>query len=437
MIANPRGTIASAARILIRTFFERLYGESAAHWLNADRLQFYSIGALISYAAAAAIYLFQAVWMPHEYISPLAIDFLPFWSASHLALQGHAVDAYNFAVLGKIESAAVGHPTGILLWLYPPSFLLFVYPFALLPWKIAATIFLGCTYVVFVKSIHVIVGRKEALLVAMAFPGTALVVVAGQNGLLTASLVAFGLALLGRRPVLAGICFGVLCVKPQLAVLVPLALLCSRSWRALAALAVTALSMLAVSVAIFGADTLAAFVHNMGTVAGYVETGRAALYRIPSGYSLVKLMHLPTTLANAVQAVSALSAAAAVCYAWSRPASHPLRAATLVCASLMVSPYLYDYDLAWLGVFIASYTKHGMERGWRPWHREWLIVLWLMPWFGVLVVSHIHVQVMPLMLALTLGMTLQRIAAERRKPADLSPTEWNGSIGAREAGANN
>jgi hypothetical protein len=188
------------------------------HWLNASRLRFYSMSAMICYVLLFAIYLYQAVWHPKQYINPLALDFLPFWSASHLALQGHAVDAYNFAVLEKIESGAISHQVGILPWLYPPTFFLFVYPLALLPWKVAAVAFLGCTYVLFAKAIHSIIPRREALFVSLAFPGAALVAASGQNGLLTASIAALGLAVLPRRPVVAGICFG-LCSSRHLGAL--------------------------------------------------------------------------------------------------------------------------------------------------------------------------------------------------------------------------
>jgi hypothetical protein len=396
----------------VRRLMARL--ETPGHWLNAGRLQFYSKGALICYAAWIAIYFYKAVWLRHEYINPLALDFLPFWSSSYLALHGHAVDAYNLSILEKIESNAISHPVGILPWLYPPSYLLFVYPFALLPWRIAAAAFLFGTYALFVKAMHSIVRRREAILVAVAFPGAALVMAAGQNGLLTASLAALGLVLLPRRPVAAGVFFGLLCMKPQLAVLFPFALACSGSWRALASLALTAGSMLAVSVIAFGTDTLAAFIHNMGMAAGYVEAGQAALARIPTVFSLVTFAGAPTGFAYAGQAASAIFSAAAVFHAWRAESSYPLRAATLACASLMVSPYLYDYDLAWYGVIIAWYCKHVIDHGWRTGEREWLVLLWMMPFAGVLLVKHAHFQFMPLVSAFTLGMLARRIAVERR-----------------------
>ena len=419
----------------VTTFVERLRCERAQHWLTADRLRLYSVGSLICFVLFVSIYLVRVMWASHEYLTPLAVDFVPFWSASQLALHGHAVDAYNFAVLHEVETAALSHPAGILLWLYPPSFLLVVYPFALLPWKIAATIFLGVTYLMFIKAMHCIVDRKETMMVAAAFPGAILVVLAGQNGLLTASLVAFGLVALPRRPVLAGVCFGIVCVKPQLAVLLPFALLCSRSWRALGTLGFTALAMLGIAVAVFGVETLWAFLRSMGTAAQYVESSRAAMHRIPSAYSFIKMMHGPTMLANAAQAVSMAVAAAAVWYAWSRNASHTLRAATLVCASLMVSPYLYDYDLTWLGVFIAWYVKHSMKHGWRPWQREWLIVLWLLPFAGIFIVGKLHFQFMPLAIAMTLGMVVHRIALERRAARQQQLPACDPSVGVHVAGA--
>lgn len=388
------------------------------HWLNRERLQFYATGVLVCYVMLVLIYLYRAVWRPHEYISPVAIDFLPFWSSSYLALHGHAVDAYNLNVLAKVEVDALSHPVGILPWLYPPTFLLFVYPLALLPWKIAAVVFLGGTYALFIRAIHAIVPCRQAIVIALAFPGAALVAVSGQNGLLTASLAALGLLLLRRRPVMAGICFGLLCMKPHLAVLVPLALICSHSWRALASLALTAVSTLALAVLAFGTETLVAFLHNAGMAAGYVESGRAALARVPTMFAMAKLAHAPSTLAYAAQGVSALFAAATVCYAWCRETSYPLRAATLTCATLMVSPYLFDYDLAWYGVLIAWYCKHAMDSGWKRGEREWLIVLWLAPLAGLLVIMQVNLkfQFMPLISAITLWMLVRRIALGRREP---------------------
>lgn len=388
-----------------------------SHWLSGQRLWIYPIAALIYYLGVALAYVYHLVWLKDPQLSVLAVDYLPFWSASHLALQGHAVDAYNFGILKPVEEYAAGRPVGVLPWLYPPTFLLFVYPLALLPFTLSAPIFLFGTLALFVKVVRTIVPHPRTALVAIAFPGSALVVTAGQNGLLTASLVGLGLVLLRRRPILAGLCFALVAVKPQLCVLIPLALLASRSWRALGAMIAGVAISLALSILAFGSETLVAFVHNMGLANSFIESGRALLFRVPTPFAALKLLHAPTPVAGAVQAVSALCAAATVCYAWGRPSAFGLRAAVLVCASMLVSPYLYDYDLSWYGVLIAWVVYHAREHGFRRGQREWLAVLWLAPIAGLTLVSHLHVPFTPLISIATLWMLIAQIARERSTQA--------------------
>ncbi|MGF6726247.1 hypothetical protein P3T43_005636 [Paraburkholderia sp. GAS41] len=389
------------------------------HWLTGARLRTYSLVALACYGLFLMVYLYRTEWQHRPDFGPLAMDFLPFWSASFLALHRHAIDAYNLVALTAVETQAISREPGILPWLYPPTFLLMVYPLALLSFKFAAMAFLGATLALFVRVMCAIVPGRQTVLVALAFPGAALVLVCGQNGLLTAGIAGLGLVLLRRQPLIAGVCLGLLCIKPHLAMLFPLALLCSRSWRALAAMGVTAAVILVVSVLAFGTGTLAAFLANTGLITGLVESGRATLARIPTVFALATLMHVPSAWAYAAQAVVALAAAASVCNAWGRECSFALRAAVLLCASLLVSPYLFDYDLTWLGVLIAWCVQHGLARGWKRYEREWLVGLWLLPIAGVFVVMQLKFQFMPLVVATTLWMLMRRIAQERRDPVVL------------------
>ena len=384
-----------------------------SHWLSGQRLWIYPLAALIYYLGVAVAYVYHLVWLKDPQLSVLAVDCLPFWSASHLALQGHAVDAYNFGILKPIEELAAGGPVGVLPWLYPPTFLLFVCPLALLPFALSAPIFLFGTLALFVKVVKTIAPHPSTTLIAIAFPGSALALTAGQNGLLTASLVGLGLVLLRSRPIPAGLCFALVAMKPQLCVLIPLALLASRSWRALGAMIAGVAISLALSVLAFGSETLVAFVHNMGLANSFIESGRALLFRVPTPFAALKLLHAPTAVAGAVQAVSALCAVGTVCFAWGRPSAFGLRAAVLVCASMLVSPYLYDYDLTWYGILIAWVVYHAREHGFQRGQREWLAVLWLAPIAGLTLVSHLHIPFTPLISIVTLWMLIAQIARER------------------------
>jgi hypothetical protein len=382
------------------------------HWMNRQRLCVYSGALLLIEILIPTTHLLRESWMHQLSFANNARDYVAFWSASHLALQGHAAFAYSTTLLGAVEKSALPDLKGILPWLYPPTFLLFLYPVALLPYELSAWLFLGLTLLAFVMAINAIVPGRISTLLALVFPGVLISALSGQNGLLTAALMGFGLALLPRRPVWAGMALGLLCIKPHLAVLIPLALICSRSWKALVATGTTAVVLSAISVGWFGVETLAAFVRSVGEIQGIVISDNKLLSRIPTFFSLARQLSMPAGAAYALQAASACAAVASVVYVWSRPAAHELRAATLVCATLAFSPYLYDYDLTWYGLVIAWYGRFGLAHGFRRYEREGLIVLGFGPLMGLMVVPHTHFQFLPVMTLATLAALVTRIRKE-------------------------
>ncbi|MET5116487.1 DUF2029 domain-containing protein, partial [Burkholderia pseudomallei] len=74
--------------------------------------------------------------------------------------------------------------------------------------------------------------------------------------------------------------------------------------------------------------------------------------------------------ARLLQAAAIAFAAGAVIYAWRGACALALRSAALVCASLLVSPFLYDSDLAWYASVIAWGVRHAHAEGWRPLERD-------------------------------------------------------------------
>src|SRR5258708_11141400 len=85
-------------------------------------------------------------------------------------------------------------------------------------------------------------------------PASSITVIAGQNAFLTAALLVGGFGLLRRRPMLAGALLGVATFKPTLWLMVPVALIAARQWRALAAAAAMAGVLALASLALFGAE---------------------------------------------------------------------------------------------------------------------------------------------------------------------------------------
>ena len=67
-------------------------------------------------------------------------------------------------------------------------------------------------------------------MLALAVPMVLNNALVGQNGFLTAALIGGTLYLMPVRPILAGICLGLLSYKPQYGLLFPLVLIAASQW---------------------------------------------------------------------------------------------------------------------------------------------------------------------------------------------------------------
>lgn len=392
-----------------------LFGGNAGHWLDPGRVDLYARVALVCYALYFGIWTIRACVLDVPGVFAPGGDFVVFWSAAKVTLSDGAAAAYDYATLRQAELAAVpglAIGDGVLPWLYPPTSLLFLLVLGVLPYGLATFVFLAGGALCYVGGLCRILPR-HAWLAGMAFPGIAVVLATGQNALWLAGFAGLALANLRSRPALAGVLLGLVTIKPHLALVFPLALLCARNWRALGALVATALALALAALLAFGTAPYVAFLHNAAAARAELEQGTALLGRMPSVFAAVKMVSGSLAWSYALHIVVALAAVCAVAYAWARPCSFALRAAVLCCAALLVPPYLYDYDLAFLGLAIGWLGVHGYRNGWLPGERELLIGLWLLPLSGMTLGGWLGVQPMSLGLMLGLALGVWRIRRER------------------------
>ena len=166
-------------------------------------------------------------------------------------------------------------------------------------------------------------------------------VLVGQNGLLTASILYGGLSLLNSKGMAGRRDPGGLIIKPQLGVLVPVALIAGRYWRAIAGAALSVLLLISIALALFGLETYRAFFALIPEQAALLS-GRIPWPKVASFYGALRTIHVPAAPAMALHAGLALIAAAAAWLAWSR--RYDTRIPILAAASLLISPYLFNYD---------------------------------------------------------------------------------------------
>jgi hypothetical protein len=71
--------------------------------------------------------------------------------------------------------------------------------------------------------------------------------------------------------------------------------------------------------------------------------------------------------------------AAALVWLWRSAAAYPLKAAALCLATILATPYSFDYDMMVLAPAITFLAVDGIMRGFGPWEKTMLAALWLVP----------------------------------------------------------
>jgi len=312
----------------------------------------------------------SAAWFQGFFITDraghgIANDFVNVWAAGRLALDGHAAAAYDWTVHRQVQEAAVGYAfDGEYRWHYPPPFLFAAALADMLPFGPAGLAWLAATGAAYAAAIRGILGERTGWLFALGFPGALWNVTAGQNGFLTTALIGGALGLLERHPALAGCCLGLLTFKPQLGVLFPLVLVATGRWRAFFAAAATALALAALSWLAFGSAPWLAMAQTVAKANQLVLTdGGTGWNKLQSVFGLVRALGGSESAAWMIQGGVAAAIAAALVVLWRRTAPFELKAAALAVGAVLVTPYVFAYDLVALAVPVAFLLRFGLARG--------------------------------------------------------------------------
>jgi hypothetical protein len=388
----------------------------AGRIFTAHRLFAYPLIFLTVYVIASIAWLSLSTDMLDPRQKPLGYDFITFWAGSWLTLNDNPAAVFDPAKIFAAERIAVPASEKLFLWHYPPTFLLAVAPLSLLPYVAAYLLWVTVTFAGYVLVIRKLAPQPQTVLLLIAFPGTFLNLLHGQNGFIAAALLGGALMTLERRPVLAGILIGLLSFKPHFGVLLPIALACGGHWRSFGVAAATTIAFAAVSALCLGLDPWIAFWNNIPLARAVFEEGLIRWSKLPSLYAALRLAGLGLAAAYILHGLLAISVAVAVAWVWRRRPPLALRAAMLVTGTLLVTPYLFDYDYVLLAVPIALLAMDGYVRGWLAYERAVLVAAWVMPLFAVGLADATSIQLGPIFVA-----ALFLVAARRALVSAPSP----------------
>jgi hypothetical protein len=352
------------------------------HWLTIARIRVYSWLLVAIFAAGLAVAIVRALpGLVDARGKPLGYDFMAFWSAARLALGGRPEAVFDGAAISAVQHAAVAAAPDIWFpWHYPPTTLLAVLPLGLLPYSAALIAFMAASIALWAAFIRRLLPDPRAWIVAAATPAGLINLIDGQNAFLTAALAGFAVLWLDRRPRAAGILIGLLAIKPHLAVLFPVALVAGGYWRSFAAAAATVAVFVATSIAVLGVGSLGAFVDHLAVSQAMAEHGAVPWEWMPSADILALSLGAAPTIAATIQAAVTLGAAICVWVAWRHDATpFEAKAAVLFAASMLVSPYIFTYDLVWDAVAIGFLAALGLRTAFARGERDILFAAWVAP----------------------------------------------------------
>jgi alpha-1,2-mannosyltransferase len=172
-----------------------------------------------------------------------------------------------------------------------------------------------------------------------------------------------GLANLDRRPIIAGILFGILTIKPQLGLLLPVLLVLGGHWRVISSAIATTALLVAATAIWFGPDIWIQYLHKVApqqhdllNVAGVMGWPIVA-----SAFVNARLVGLPDNHAWMVQGVVSACAFGAVVWTFWRKRDPVLSQALYVTATFLFSPWILNYDMVVFGWTVALLRQRGNE----------------------------------------------------------------------------
>jgi arabinofuranan 3-O-arabinosyltransferase len=313
---------------------------------------------------ATALVTGSFLWEPSGRL--LSTDFVNVYAAGKLALAGNPAGAYDWPTHKQVEFAALGYDfRGYYGWHYPPFYLFVASALAMLPYVVAHAGWSLVSFIPYVVAVRASAANNFGYLLAFAMPAFVANVLVGQNGFLTAALIGGTLALLQRRPVLAGICLGFLTYKPHFGILFPLVLAAAGYWRVFFAAGVTAVAISLASAAVYGIEPWFAFLHWLPvTSQTFLSEGRAEIEKMQSLFAIVRTFGGAEWFAWSAQILLSATIAVLLCLMWrSKDYAFELKAAALGAGILLATPYIYLYDMVTMTIPLGFLFALGLSRG--------------------------------------------------------------------------
>jgi hypothetical protein len=316
-------------------------------------------------------------------------DYSCFWAGAKATMTAPQ-RLYDFNYITGLQGWPLG-PDSPRPYIYPPSALPIFLPFAL------PTYWLGYgLWVLSTGGLFLWAGRRVGAPWWLAvLPTVAFVAYCGQITFLIGGLTLAGLSF-RKRPVVAGVLFGVAAaIKPQMLILLPVALIAARDWKTIAVTGLTGLVLCGAATLAWGVQPWLDWIAALGRFQHVILDNPRLVATAITPYAVL----VGHGLNGAWAFLLAPLALAMVWLAFRQDNSVTDRSIALFGATLLISPYAMNYELALLAPAVAVYLARRDDRAWLVMVAASLIYIFQWPLISLLAV---------------LAMPAARLLSERR-----------------------
>ncbi len=340
-------------------------------------------------------------------------DFVNLWSGGKLIRARDFDTLYDPQAFSAYQRGLFG-PFGPHIFSYPPTSFPIADLFSRLPYAVALIAWLVITGWLFLRAARSWWPKDAGpYWLAVLTPAALVNIWIGHYGFLLGALFLAGWSQLDKRPLLGGALIGLMAIKPQLAVLIPLALVIRGNWRAIVSAAVTVCVFVAATGLAYGWQAWSDFLFKASNRQVSVIDAHGSFFGKMSASAATAILDLGGGWPLAIAAQSVLAVLGVALVAIAARARVDMRQLGLLVATctFLVLPYSLSYDLT--VVMIAAWSI--LCRQDEPaLDRRLALAGFLAPQIGILL-AFIHVPVMSLILA-ALAIAQFRVAMRDAAP---------------------
>jgi hypothetical protein len=313
-------------------------------------------------------------------------DFTYFYTSGFAARTHQAAALYDFDALHRLQVSVVPE-SDVELYVpaYPPQAALLFAPLTVFSYRTALILWTVVTIALFAVIVRsawypvagTLPDRIFVIAAAAAFPPFWSLVGHGQSTIVI--LLAFWLgwlALERRRPLLAGMAFGLLLLKPQFAIVLSFIALACGEWAMIAGAVISVALQIGSAALFLGWPVLKAYAALIPVLfknAALLEPKPFQMHSVSAWTHL-----LPTAIGTLVWGLASAVIIFYTAQVWKSSAPIRVRLGVLIFASALVNPHLTIYDatvlalpLIWIGAYVQGRGVHEDAATF------WTIVYWL------------------------------------------------------------